>query len=126
MWIARNRRGGWVLAEGVITLAVLGFLAVGLTLAMATFRQFNRVQWTRRRCVDAAQANLDSLAATGREIPKAEVQRLWPDVRITVEQTDGQGPWAGLSRVKVTAAGVGRDRRVKVHLARYMDRKGRR
>ena len=115
-----------MLAEGVLCLAVLGLVAGGMTLAMTTFRQFNRAQWTRRRCVDAAQAQLDSLAATGREIPKAEVQRLWPGVQTTVERSDGRDAWDGLTCVKVIARGTGRNRRIKVHLARYVDEKGRR
>jgi len=120
-----RKRDGWLLTEIVVCLMILGLTAGGLTLAMTTFRKFNRAQWTRRRCVDAAEAQLNSLAATGREIPTAEVQRLWPGIETVIDRREGQGAWTGLTCVKVTARGTVQDRPLKVHLTRYVDEKGR-
>ncbi len=53
----------------------------------------------------AAEAQLDSLTATGRPIDDTQLKRLWPDVEVVTDRTPGVAPWDGLELVRIAATG---------------------
>ncbi len=117
-----NDRGGWILAEVLLSILILGILVGGTALSQETARKFNAVQHSRLRCIAAAQAQLDSLSAQGRPVAPDEFRRLWPDVRMELALADGQGQWQGMKLVTATAIGKANGRKVKVELSRYYGR----
>jgi type II secretory pathway pseudopilin PulG len=118
----RTRCGGFLWAELVVAIGLLGVVVAGLAVSMTGFTLVNNCQWTRQRCTAAAQAQLDSLVATGRPIEPQELQRLWPRVEVQVDRSPGTGPWNGLDLLQVTATAQAGRRKITVHLARYVGR----
>lgn len=118
----RIRCRGFLFAELIISMALLGLIITGLAVSMNGFSMVNDYQWARQRCTAAAQAQLDSLAATGNPIEPQEVQRLWPGVEVSLERSPGAAPWEGLELVQVTASAQPGPKKVIVHLAGYVGR----
>jgi type II secretory pathway pseudopilin PulG len=118
----RTRCGGFLWAELVVAIGLLGVIVTGLMVSMNGFSLVNNCQWARQRCTAAARAQIDSLVATGRPIERPELQRLWPRVDVRVERTPGAGPWEGLELLQVTATAQAGPRKITVHLARYLPR----
>ncbi|MFQ6034584.1 MAG: hypothetical protein ACE5NM_01900 [Sedimentisphaerales bacterium] len=114
------RHGGFLLSEITIGLTVLGILLVGFALSLHTFAKFNRYQLVRQRCIAAAQAQLDSIAVTGRPIPAEDFKRLWPKLTVSIKNSAGTGQWAGIQLVEVTTKGKSFRNEVKVRLSRYI------
>jgi type II secretory pathway pseudopilin PulG len=117
--MARGR--GFLLAEMIVGISLLGLIIAGLAVSMNGFSMINDYQWGRQRCTAAAEAQLDSLAATGKPIETQEMRRLWPGVTVALERTAGAGPWEGLELVQVTATAQPGPHRVIVRLARYVE-----
>ena len=111
---------GYLLVEIIVAISVLGFLIVAFALSLNGFARFNRFQLVRQQCTAAAQAQLDSIATTGKPIPDEEFQRLWPKLSVSIKQSDGTGQWQGLNLVEVEANGMSFSQPVKVRLSRYM------
>jgi type II secretory pathway pseudopilin PulG len=118
----RIRCRGFLLAELMVATALLGLIITCLAASMNGFSLVNDCQWARQRCTAAAQAQLDSLAATGRLIEPQELKRLWPGVDVTVDRSPGVVPWDALELVQVTAGAQAGPRKVTVCLARYVGR----
>jgi len=118
----RSRCGGFLWAEMVVATALLGVVIVGLMVSMNGFALVNDCQWARQRCTAAAQAQLDSIAATGRRMEPQELKRLWPGVEVLVDQSPGTGPWDRLELIQVTATAQPGPRKITVRLARYLRR----
>jgi type II secretory pathway pseudopilin PulG len=112
---------GFLLAEMIVGISLLGLIIAGLAVSMNGFSMINDYQWGRQRCTAAAEAQLDSLAATGKRIETQEMQRLWPGVTVALERTAGAGPWEGLELVQVTATAQPGPHGVIVRLARYVE-----
>jgi hypothetical protein len=110
---------GFIMGELIVALTVLGTLVVTLTLSLDGVRRFNHYQWTRERCLAAAQAQLDCYAACRRPLARDDVARLWPRVTTTVTAADGRARWEGLTLVAVEASSQSYRRQVRVRLARY-------
>lgn len=118
----RTARGrGFLLAEMIVGISLLGVIIAGLAVSMNGFSMINDYQWGRQRCMAAAEAQLDSLAATGKPIETQEMQRLWPGVTVALERTAGAGAWEGLELVQVTATAQPGPHRIIVRLARYVE-----
>jgi len=115
-----GKNSGWALTELIVSIGILGMIMGGLYMSMNTCRVFNKYQLFRQRCVAAAQAQLESIAATGEKISDKDNERLWPDVEISVEQKDGSGDWQGLRLITVTARNVRLKKTVSVKLSRYL------
>ncbi len=113
---------GFLLTEIIIALSILGLLLGGLGVSLAGFARFNRYQLTRQQCVAAAQAQLESIAATGQPIPAEDIARLWPGLTVAIKETAGAGQWQGLTLVQATASDKGRRRNIQVQLSRYVRR----
>lgn len=110
------------MAELMVSTALLGMAVAGIAVTIQGATMINRYQWTRQRCVAAAEAQIDSLAATGKPIDEAEIARLWPEVQVTVDRTAGQAVWEGLELVRVTAVGMAGPHAVTIRLERYVSK----
>lgn len=118
---AKNGKySGFLMSEIVVALAILGILLVGLGLSLHGFAKFNRYQLVRQRCIAAAQAELDSITATGKPIAAADFKRLWPKLGVSIEKSPGAGQWQGLELVEVTANGKSFRKEVVIRLSRYI------
>ncbi len=113
---------GFLLTELIVALSVLGMLLAGLAMSLHGFAKFNRYQLTRQHCIAAAQAELDSIAATGRPIRDEDFSRLWPRLSVSVKETPGTGQWQGMTLVEVTASAKSYRKDVEIQLARYIQR----
>jgi type II secretory pathway pseudopilin PulG len=118
----RTRCGGFLWAELAVAMTLLGVVLTGLAVSLHGFSLVNNCQWARQRCTAAAQAQIDSLVATGRPIEEQELRRLWPRVEVRVDPSPGAGPWDGLGLLQVTATTRAGPRKITVHLARYVER----
>jgi len=118
--VENKKYGGFLFTDLVVGLAVLGILLAGLALSLHGFAKFNHYQLLRQRCIAAAQAELDSIAITGRPIRDEALKRLWPKVSVSIQQSEGAGQWEGMKLVKVTASGKSFRKEVKVQLSRYI------
>jgi hypothetical protein len=73
--------------------------------------------------VSAAQATLDSMAATGAAINDNDFKRLWPGMIIKIDKSQGTGQWKGMDLISVTAGADTLNRKVEVRLSRYFSTK---
>ena len=120
MIVQRNRHGGFLTAELLVSIGLLALILAGLGVTMRAVAAFNEYQWARQQCTAAAQAQLDSVTAVGVTIEPNELTRLWPTVDLDVRRQAGQGPWEKLVLVQVTAGTQAGPRRVTVDLSRYV------
>jgi hypothetical protein len=111
----RTRQHGFLTAELLTGTALLGLIVVGLAVILNGFAKSNHYQWSRQRCTAAAQAQLESITATGTPVDPQELQRLWPNVNVAVERAPADAPWDGLELVQVTAT----MQQATIRLARY-------
>jgi len=111
---------GFLLTELIVAFSVLGILLVALVLLLDGFRRFNHYQLVRQHCIAAAQAQLDSIMATGNPVRDELAKQLWPKLDISLQQAPGTGQWKALKLVEVTAEGKSLNRKVKVKLCRYI------
>ncbi len=118
----RTRQCGFITTELIVGTALLGVALTGLAVSLRGFSLFNHYEWSRQQCVAAAEAQLDSLAATGQPMDQAQFARLWPELEVSIDRMAGQGPWESLELVRVTAAAQGDTRKARVRLERYMRR----
>ena len=112
--------GGFLLTEIIVSLTILEILLIGLALSLHGFAKFNRYQLVRQRCIAAAQAELDSIAVTGKQIGQEDFKQLWPNLSVSIEESVGVGQWEGMKLIKVTTSGKSPPRRMKVELCRYI------
>ena len=118
---AKNKKyHGYMLMEIIIAVFLLGVLITAFTLSLSGFARFNRFQLVRQQCVSAAQAELDSIAATGEPIPEEDMKRLWPKLDVSIELSDGTGRWQGLKFVEIQVNGLSFNQQVKIQLSRYI------
>ncbi|MBN2182310.1 MAG: type II secretion system protein [Sedimentisphaerales bacterium] len=115
-----KKNSGYVLIELTVAMFLLGVLLVAFALALNGFARFNRFQLIRQRCTAAAQAQLDSIATTGKPIAEEDFRRLWPRLEVSIKESDGTGQWQGLNLVEVETNGMSFNQKVKVRLSRYM------
>jgi type II secretory pathway pseudopilin PulG len=118
----KTRYGGFLLAEIIVALTVMAMLLAGLAFSMNGMAKFNRYQLVRQQCIAAAQAQLDSLTATGKPIEDEDFSRIWPELSVSIEKSAGQGQWQAAQLVKVTASGNSFHKNVEIQLSRYVSR----
>jgi type II secretory pathway pseudopilin PulG len=116
----KTQNCGFMLTEIMVAATLLGILLVGLALSLHGFAKFNRYQLVRQRCIAAAQAELDSITATGTPIGDEDFKRLWPKLTVSIKSSPGTGQWQGLKLIEVTANGKSFRKEVKVQLSRYV------
>lgn len=116
-----NRKyGGFLLIELITSLTVLGILLSCLAISLSGFRRFNHLQLVKQRCTAAAQAELDSIAFTGREISDEDFERLWPKLSVSIQYSEASDQWEGLKLVRVKVKGKSFNKDVEVQLSRYI------
>ena len=120
VFVKKRKYSGFFLTEIIVASAIIGMLLVGLAMSMYGFAKFNRYQLVRQQCIAAAQAEFDSITATGKPIPDEDFKQLWPKLDVHIKSSAGTGQWQGLSLVEVTANGMSYSKEVKVKLARYV------
>lgn len=111
---------GFLMAEMTVALTVLGAVLVGFALSLHAFAKFNRYQLEKQRCIAAAQAQLDSVAATDKPIPAEDFERLWPKLSVSIKESAGTAQWEGMQLVEVTTKAKCFRHEVKVQLSRYI------
>jgi hypothetical protein len=115
----RNRKSGAILIEIITAMFLLGLMLAMLAVSLNGYGSFNDYLLTRQRCTAAAEAQLDSIAATGAGLNDETIKRLWPNVRLSIEKSDGAGQWKGLELVIVRAEAKSRRKAVHLELSRY-------
>jgi len=115
----KTRYGGFLLAEMTVSLTILAMLLASVAFSLNGIAKFNSYQLVRQQCIAAAQAELDSLTATGKSIPDEDVRRIWPRISVSIEKSAGDGEWLGTELVEVTASGRSFRKEVKIQLSRY-------
>ena len=119
MSVKNKRHEGFLLTEIVVSMTILGMILAGMALSLHGFGKFNRYQLVRQKCIAAAQAELESVAATGGAIPDEDLARLWPNLTVSTRKSPGTGQWLGMELVEVTAVGKSFRKEVKIQLSRY-------
>jgi hypothetical protein len=117
-------RGGFLLIEAFTSIVLLGMLVGAWMMLQSSAGALNEVHLARQRCILAAQAQLESLTATGAAIAEAEVERCWPGVRTEIRRQAGEGGWQGLTLATVSASLQVRGRTVRVEFSRYVPPEG--
>ncbi len=120
MFGKNKKNSGFFLTEIIVASGILGILLVGLAMSMYGFAKFNRYQLVRQQCIAAAQAELDSITATGTPIPDEDFKRLWPRLDVNIKSSAGTNQWQEMTLVEVTTNGLSYSKEVKVKLARYV------
>ena len=115
------KKQGFTIAEMVISVMLIGIILFIMTKVLYEFGQFNRNMITKQRCISAAQAQLDSISATGRLLESNDIQRLWPDIEVAINKTQGTSQWQSLILIEATATGHIREKSVQVTLSRYFN-----
>lgn len=112
------------MTEVIIAMSLLGLLLAGLALSLNGIARFNRYQLVRQQCIAAAQAQLDSITATGESIGDDDFKRLWPNLNVSVKRLPGTGQWEAMELLEVTASGKSYHRKVEIRLSRYIRAEG--
>jgi hypothetical protein len=110
--------------EAFISIVLMGMLAGSWVMLQRSSAALNEGHLSRQRCILAAQAQLESLTATGKAIDDSEMDRCWPGVRTQIARRDGEGDWKGLTLATVSASLDARGKTVRVELARYLAPEG--
>lgn len=116
----KRRYGGFLLMEITVGLTIMAMLLAGMAFSLNGMAKFNRYQLVRQHCIAAAQAELDSLTATGKPIKDEDFSRIWPRLSVSIEKSAGQGQWQGTQLVEVTASGKSFRKVVIIELSRYI------
>jgi len=114
-----KKRAGFLASELTVALSVLAVLLICFAMSLHGFAKFNRYQLIRQRCIAAAQAQLDSITATGKPIVQDDLKRLWPTLNVSIERSAATGQWQGMELIEVTAKGESFRNKVQVKLSRY-------
>jgi Tfp pilus assembly protein PilV len=115
----KNRQRGFMMTELIVSMIVLGMLLVAFAISLDVFKRLNSYSLVRQRCVSAAQANLDSIAATGAAVDPNDISRLWPGMTVRIDESQGVGQWQGLKLITVSAQAMSFNKKVEVQLSRY-------
>jgi hypothetical protein len=116
----RERNNGWITTETIVAIGILSVLFFAFVKTIQATGELNRLHLARQRCLAAAQAQLNCIKATGRQLIAEDVERLWPGLEVSVEQLSGRGDWKGLRLIKVTTTDKSVPRKVEVRLCRYI------
>lgn len=126
MVLQKSIKPCFLTAELTVSLAVLAMLLAGLAFSLNSFSRFNRYQFARQRCIASAQAQLDSIAATGHPVEQNLCGELWPRINISILKAAGRGQWEGFELVEVTSRCEAPYREAVVRLAGYFSTERRR
>jgi len=122
MSLKKTRYGGFFMAEVIVAFTIMAMLLAGLALSLTGLAKFNRYQLVRQQCIAAAQAQIDSITATGKPVPGEDFSRIWPQLSVSVNKSAGTGQWQEMELVEVTATGKSFRKQVEIQLSRYVSR----
>ena len=114
------RYGGFLMTETIVAFTIMGMLLAGLALSLNGLAKFNRYQLVRQQCIAGAQAQIDSITATGKAIRDEDFHRIWPQLSVSVKKSAGTGQWQEMELVEVTATGKSFRKDVEIQLSRYV------
>ncbi|MBW8015013.1 MAG: hypothetical protein FVQ82_02425 [Planctomycetes bacterium] len=120
----RKTRPGWISTEFAVSMLLLWMILGVLAAMLNVNRKYNRLQLTRQQCLAAARSQMSSLTATGASISDADISRLWKNISVTVEESEGSGQWDGLKLLEVTASRKLKKRLVRIELKKYVYAEG--
>lgn len=113
-----RKQKGLLSIELVVTISVLA-VVIGVLIALGgSFGKLNNQLWAQHTCYNAAQAQIDAIAQTGKPIDPAVFERLWPGVTCTIETSNGSAQWQGLQRVDLTLTKKVKAKDVQVQVTR--------
>jgi type II secretory pathway pseudopilin PulG len=115
-----RKHQGTITIELITAIALLIVITAALMASLEFYAHCNRLQWTRQRCLSAAQAQLDSIMVQKAPLSQEDIYRLWPGVQCTLSKQSGSDPWKGLDLYTVTATSKVRKRIVSIQLKRYI------
>jgi type II secretory pathway pseudopilin PulG len=118
----KRRYGGFLFVEITVSLTVIAMLLAGVAFSLNGIAKFNHYQLVRQQCIAAAQAELDSLTATGKPIQDEDFSRIWPRLNVSIKKSAGQGQWKGTQLTTVTTSGKYLRKKVTIELSRYISR----
>jgi len=118
----KMRYGGFLITEIIVALTIMAMLLSGMALSLNGLVKFNRYQLIRQQCIAAAQAQIDSITATGKPIQDEDFRRIWPQLSVTVKKSAGTDQWQAMELVEVTATGRNFRKEVKIQLCRYVSK----
>ena len=116
----KTRYGGFFMTEVIVAFTIMAMLLAGMALSLNGLAKFNRYQLVRQQCIAGAQAQLDSITATGKPIPDEDFSRIWPKLSVSVKKSAGTGQWQAMELVEVTATGKSFRKEVEIQLSRYV------
>ncbi|MBN2019912.1 MAG: type II secretion system protein [Sedimentisphaerales bacterium] len=117
----KNRQRGFMMTELIVSMTVFATLLIAFAISLDGFKRLNSFNLVKQRAISAAQANLDSIAATGAPVDPNDLSRLWPGMTIKIDESKGLGQWKGLNLVTVTAQAMSFNKKVEISLSRYFD-----
>jgi len=120
MFCIKSKYGGFLFVEITVSLTVIAMLLAGVAFSLNGIAKFNHYQLVRQQCIAAAQAELDSLTATGKPISDEDFSRIWPGLNVSIEKSAGQGQWKGTQLVTVVTSGKYLRKIVTIELSRYI------
>lgn len=118
----KMRHGGFLMTEIIVALTIMAMLLSGMALTLNGLAKFNRYQLVRQQCIAAAQAQIDSITATGKPIQDEDFSRIWPQLSVSIKKTAGTGQWQTMELVEVTATGRNFRKEVEIQLSRYVSK----
>ena len=118
----KTRYGGFFMTEVIVAFTIMAMLLAGMALSLNGLAKFNRYQLVRQQCIAGAQAQIDSITATGKPIPDEDFSRIWPKLSVSVKKSAGTGQWQAMELVEVTATGKSFRKEVEIQLSRYVSR----
>ena len=110
------------MTEIIVAFTIMAMLLAGLALSLNGLAKFNRYQLVRQQCIAGAQAQLDSITATGKPIQDEDFHRIWPRLSVSVKKSAGTDQWQAMELVEVTATGKSFRKQVEIQLSRYVSR----
>lgn len=111
---------GLLSVEFVVAISVLATIISVLVALNVSFGKLNNNLWARHSCNNAAQAQMDAIAFTGKPIDDDKFKELWPGVTCQIETGEGAGQWQGLKRIDLTVRKKVKQKEIQVHLIRYL------
>lgn len=120
MHYKQKHNRGYLLAEAIVALMVLGIILGVLSSLVASVSQASIRIFARQKCIAAALAQLDSVDFTGELLSVEQIESLWPGVQIELKQSPGTESNAGLIKYTATALIVIGDSEIISRQVRYL------
>ena len=120
----KKLNSGFLITELLVTFVLLGMMLTCFTILLGSTRDLGRYNLCRQHCIQAAVAQLECVAITGKPLPDDRVKSLWNEVTTQIEITGGTEQWQGLKLVKVKSTAYLGKKEIAIELARYIYKNG--